>query len=33
VAALIAAAMAFSLVFKPKEKKSVVGEEYRLKDE
>jgi len=33
VAALIAAAMAFSLVFKPKEKKAAVGEEYRLKDE
>jgi tellurite resistance protein TerC len=33
VAALIAAAMAFSLVFKPKEKKAAVGEEYLLKDE
>jgi tellurite resistance protein TerC len=33
VAALITAAMAFSLMFKPKEKKAVVGEEYLLKDE
>ena len=32
VAALIAAAMAFSLVFKPKPKKAAVGEEYLLKE-
>lgn len=32
VAALITAAMAFSLVFKPKPKKAAVGEEYLLKD-
>jgi tellurite resistance protein TerC len=32
VAALIASAMAFSLVFKPKPKKAAVGEEYLLKD-
>jgi len=33
VAALIASAMAFSLIIKPKENKSAVGEEYLLKDE
>jgi len=33
VAALIASAMAFSLIMKPKENKSAVGEEYLLKDE
>ncbi len=33
VAALIASAMAFSLIIKPKEIKSAVGEEYLLKDE
>jgi len=33
VAALITAAMALSLLFKPKEKKAAVGEEYLLKDE
>jgi tellurite resistance protein TerC len=33
VAALIAAAMVFSLIIKPKEKKAAVGEEYLLKDE
>jgi tellurite resistance protein TerC len=33
VAALIAAAMAFSLIIKPKVKKSAIGEEYLLKDE
>lgn len=33
VAALIASAMAFSLIIKPKETKSAVGEEYLLKDE
>lgn len=32
VAALIASAMAFSLVFKPKPRKAAVGEEYLLKD-
>ncbi len=32
VAALIAAAMAFSLVFKPKPKKAAIGEEYLLKE-
>jgi tellurite resistance protein TerC len=32
VAALIASAMAFSLVFKPKPKKAAVGEEYLLKE-
>jgi tellurite resistance protein TerC len=33
VAALIASAMVFSLLIKPKAKKAVVGEEYLLKDE